>query len=259
LNTVPLVWGMVHGKQSTLFDLQFCVPSECANRLAAGAVDLGIVPVIEMQRQGLDPIPGTGIACRGAVRSILLITKVPFSEIRTLATDSGSRTSVQLARIVLRKRYSSNPQIFSMDPDLEAMLAVADAALLIGDSALRVNPDGLPYRVLDLGQEWYVLTGLPMVFALWAGRPQRVAALIAQGVEKALQESLDFGITQMDALVQTESEARRFPPDLVREYLTRNIRFRIGSEEREGLATYLRLAAELDTLLPSQSAASSAF
>ena len=99
LNTVPLVWGMLHGATTrTLFDLRFALPSECADQLASGEADIGIVPVIEMARQKLEYFRGTGIACHGAVRSILLISKVPFREIRTLATDSGSRTSVHAVR-----------------------------------------------------------------------------------------------------------------------------------------------------------------
>ena len=98
---MPLVWGLQHSSDPALrdtFDLRFALPSECADQLASGRADIGIVPVIEMARQGLDYFPGTGIACHGPVRSILLVSKVPFREIRTLATDSGSRTSAMLVR-----------------------------------------------------------------------------------------------------------------------------------------------------------------
>ena len=76
LNTVPLVWGMLHGEQRGLYDLEFCLPSECADRLESGAADVGIVPSVELPRLGLDIIRGAGIACRKAVRSILLVSKV---------------------------------------------------------------------------------------------------------------------------------------------------------------------------------------
>src|SRR5215217_7874687 len=77
LNTVPLVWGMLHGPQAGVFDLSFSVPSECADRVARGDADLGILPVAEIQRLALPYLSDVGIACTGAVRSILLITKVP--------------------------------------------------------------------------------------------------------------------------------------------------------------------------------------
>ncbi|MBL8290282.1 MAG: menaquinone biosynthesis protein [Bryobacterales bacterium] len=246
LNTVPLVWGFLHGPQRDRFLLDFYVPSECAQRLETGKADLGILPVVEMQRQRLVAIPGTGIACRGAVRSILLISKVDPAEIRTLATDSGSRTSVQLARVILHHRYDAQPQLLRMAPNLTQMLSEADAALLIGDAALRVEPSHLPYAVLDLGQEWWNLTGLPMVFALWSGHPTTVERLMDQGAEQSFRDSLAFGLAHIDEIVAAESARRPFSPALVRNYLTESIVFNIGAEEQKGLETFLQHVAELN-------------
>ena len=123
LNTVPLVWGLLKDPaQAGIFDLRFAVPSACADQLASGDADIGIVPVIEMARQNLAYFRETGIASYGPVRSILLISKVPFGKIRKLATDSGSRTSVMLSRIILAEKYSVEPQVISHPPDLAAML-----------------------------------------------------------------------------------------------------------------------------------------
>jgi len=241
LNTVPLVLGMQHGPQAEDFDLEFCVPSECARRIEAGTADLGIVPVAEMERQGLEAVPGTGIACHGAVRSILLMSKVEPREIRTLAAYSGSRTSVQLARIILEERFGVTPVTFEHAPDLAPMLAVADAALLIGDEALRVEPAALPYSCLDLGAEWLSLTGLPMVFALWAGRPAALERWDQDELARSFAGSLDFGLARMDEIVEREAPRRQLAPALVRDYLTRNIVFRIGAREQEGLATFRKL------------------
>ena len=152
LNTVPLVWGMLHGRQKGLFDLLFRVPAECADLLAAREVDVGILPCFELLRQDLGTVPGVGIACRGPVRSILLISKCPLGQIRTLAGDSSSRTSVALARILLERRYGAVPRVIPFAPDLTAMLDAADAALVIGDPALRIDPAGLPYEVEGLGR-----------------------------------------------------------------------------------------------------------
>jgi predicted solute-binding protein len=127
---------MLHGPQRGVFDLEFGIPAECADRLASGRADLGIVPSFELTRQNLEVVPGAGIACHGPVRSILLISPRPAREIRTLAADSSSRTSVQLARVVLERRYGAAPAIAAHPPDLASMLRAADAALLIGDSAL---------------------------------------------------------------------------------------------------------------------------
>src|SRR5580704_12073949 len=122
LNTCPLVWGLQHGPQKDRFDLSFEIPSVCADRLAAGAVDIGLVPVIEARRQGLDFVPGLGIACNGPVRSILLASHVPAPEIRHVAVDSSSRTSIALAEVVLRERFGVTPQLVPHRPQLDAML-----------------------------------------------------------------------------------------------------------------------------------------
>jgi len=87
LNTAPLVWGAVHGEEKDQMDLSFAVPSICAERVAEGDADVGLVPVIEAARHGWASVEGIGIACRGAVRSILLISKVPYERIETLAVD----------------------------------------------------------------------------------------------------------------------------------------------------------------------------
>ncbi len=160
LNTCPLVWGLQYGPQQDIFDLSFEIPSVCAERLADGSADIGLVPVIEAKRQGLDFAPGLGIACDGPVRSILLVSHVPAPEIRTIAVDSSSRTSVALTEIILRERFGVTPRMAAHPPDLTAMLESADAGLVIGDPALRFHPDELPYHVYDLGQEWKWLTGL---------------------------------------------------------------------------------------------------
>jgi len=242
LNTVPLVWGMLHGQQAGVFDLRFALPSECADQLASGEADIGIVPVIEMARQKLDYFRGTGIACHGPVRTILLVSKVPFREIRTLATDSGSRTSVMLSRVILAEKYGVEPSLISRPADLAAMLGEADAALLIGDAALRIDPEKLPFESLDLGAEWNALTGLPMVFAVWAGRTE----IIQEGYANAFVDSYRFGLAAMDEIVRHESVARNFPEALVRKYLTEHIVFELGERDYAGMNLFLQRAARFE-------------
>ena len=244
LNTVPLVWGMLHGDQRDVFDLRFALPSECADQLASGEADIGIVPVIEMARQKLDYFRGTGIACHGPVRSILLISKVPFREIRTLATDSGSRTSVMLSRIILQEKFGVEPNLISRVADLATMLGEADAALLIGDAALRVDPATLPFESLDLGAEWTTMTGLPMVFAVWAGRKE----IIEDRYARAFVESCRFGLAHIDDIVKTEAAGRGFPEAVVRKYLTEHIVFELGERDYAGLDLYLERASRFERL-----------
>ena len=242
LNTVPLVWGMLHGAERDVFDLRFALPSECADQLASGDADIGIVPVIEIERQGLHYFRGTGIACHGPVRSILLVSKVPFGEIHTVATDSGSRTSVMLARVILAEKYGVEPRLISRRADLAPMLGEADAALLIGDPALRVDPASLPFETLDLGAEWVAMTGLPMVFAVWAGRKE----WIQPKYERAFLDSCRDGLAHVDDIARAEATARGVTEDLARRYLTRHIVFELGDRDYAGMDQYLKLAARFE-------------
>lgn len=241
LNTVPLVWGMLHGEQRNLFELSFAIPSECADQLENGRADIGIVPAVELNRQRLEILRGTGIASRGPVRSILLISKVPFSQVRSLAADSSSRTSVMLSRIILSRKYGVEPKLVRHRPDLPAMLQLCDAALIIGDPALLIDPAQLSYRVLDLGDEWTEMTGLPMVFAVWAARANSPAHAPAPFLA-----SLRFGLDHLDAIVREYHAKVGISADLARAYLTRHIAFELGEPEYSGLSLFLKYAAELE-------------
>lgn len=238
LNTSPLVWGMLHGEQRGAFELEFRIPSECAREVETGAADIGIIPAIELNRHDYGRVRGLGIASRGAVRSILLVSAKPFGEIRTLAGDTSSRTSVALARVILERRYGTSPQIFSHAPDLPAMLEVADAALIIGDPALHLDPDRMDYHVLDLGAAWTEMTGLPMVFAIWAGRREA----ITPAVEKVFQASYEFGRANLDDIIRLEAAPRRVSYELAREYLTKHIVCELGTREYQGLELFLNYA-----------------
>jgi predicted solute-binding protein len=229
---------MLHGAQRGAFDLEFRIPAECADRLAGGQADLGIVPSFELTRQDLEVVPGAGIACHGPVGSILLISPRPAREIRTLAADSSSRTSVQLARVILERRYGATPVIAPHPPDLESMLRAADAALVIGDPALRIDAASLPYHVYDLGAEWVEMTGLPMVFAVWAGRKGSVTPWVVE----AFRESCRYGRERMEEIVAAEAPSRGFAPHMVREYLTRRIVHELGPREYQGLDLFLEYA-----------------
>ncbi len=242
LNTVPLVWGAVEGPQKTQIDLSFAVPSQCSDRVSDRVADVGLVPVFEVDRMGLSWLPGLGIASHGAVRSILLISKVSPRKITRLAADSGSRTSVQLARIILAERYGCLPEVISAPPIIDTMLEGADAALLIGDAALSVDPVDCGLACLDLGEEWTDLTGLPMVFAVWAGRP----AALTPSLHASLEGSARFGLAELDRIIEVESNRRGFAKSMVEQYLTRHIQFLLGPEDEKGMDAYLQMARAMN-------------
>ncbi len=229
---------MLHGPERELVDLSFSIPSICAQRVEDGLIDVGLVPIAEIARQNLEIVPGVGITCLGAVRSILLFSRVPWSCVRTLAADSSSRTSVQLARVILRERYGVEPEITAQEPILSEMLSTADAALVIGDPALRLHFEELPYECLDLGAEWLALTGLPMVFAAWAGKP----GMALNAMERIALGSYEYGKARIDDIVKQEHSARGITAELAERYLRHHIRFELGADELKGLEAFLELA-----------------
>ncbi len=235
LNTCPLVWGFLHGPTRDSVDLRFELPSACARSLESGEADIGLVPVIEMFRQGLEVVSDVCIASDGPVRSIFLLYRGAVNQIRSLALDSSSRTSVALTKIILAERYGIHASEHEMSPDPQGMLSGADAALIIGDPALRLEPASADYSVLDLGQEWQALTGLPMVYAVWAGRG-------ASANPDLFRQSYDYGRTRISEIVKSEAAPRHIPEELAERYLTRNIRYELSLRASQGLNEFKRLA-----------------
>lgn len=238
LNSAPLVWGMLRGAERDQVDLSFSIPSICAQQIEQGSADIGLVPVAEIARQELEIVPGLGICCCGAVRSILLFSRVPWGEIRTLSADLSSRTSVELGRVILRERYGADPLVTPCEPVLEKMLSEADAALIIGDPALRLRTEELPFEWLDLGAEWLALSGLPMVFAAWAGKPGTASEELAS----LLRASYEFGQAHIPEIVERAPIEHGIEKLLAERYLRKHIRYELGAREQDGLQAFLRLA-----------------
>lgn len=245
LNTRPLVWGLMNGPDKGKLELDFDLPAVCAQRLAEKQVDVGLVPVIEAARQHLTQIGSLGIACLGPVRSILLLSKVPIPEIRTLALDSSSRSSAVLARIVLDQGYRVEPETHFMAPDLSAMLGKADAALLIGDPALRIIPEETGLHVLDLGEEWYKLSRLPMVFAIWAGHQAQPE------LASLLDASYRYGKQNLAEIVMAECAERKIWPGLAYEYLNSLIQYEITDDFKRGMKLYIDEAIKMEARQPA--------
>lgn len=247
LNTVPLVWGFEHSPVAALretFDLRFALPSDCAAQMASGEADVGIVPVIEMARQKLEYFRGTGIACHGPVRSILLISKVPMNCIQTLAADAASRTSVMLARVILAEKYGVEPRVIARPAELAPMLGEADAALIIGDPALRLDPAALPFETLDLGGEWVAMTGLPMVFAVWSYKRawSGSTGALHDRYAQAFLESCRFGREHAADIARIEGPARGVSEELALRYVTEHIVYELGERDYQGLDQYVKMA-----------------
>ena len=240
VNAWPLTWGFLKGAVEGVESITD-IPSACADRLKRGEVDAGVIPSIEAARiPGLRIVRGLGIASRQRVRSVLLASKGPFDQVRTVALDISSRSSAAMARILLADRYGKIPEFHVAAPDLPEMLAHHDAALLIGDPALRANLSGL--YVSDLAEEWRSLTGLPFVFAVWAVRP---------GVPPdPFLWSRDFGRRKIDRVIAEAAHRTGLSPGFLSTYLVESLHHDLEEEDEAGLAEFYRRAAA-HGLIPS--------
>ncbi|MFO0814654.1 MAG: menaquinone biosynthesis protein [Gemmatales bacterium] len=244
LNTKPLIYQLEELAPDA--DLSLDLPSRLADQLAAGLLDVALIPIVEVFRgTGYRILPDMAIASNGPVLSVTVFSKVPCSAIRTLALDEGSRTSAALVQVLLRKRYGCTLETrpFLMDQPIEE--CDADAVLLIGDRAMKAALPGYPYSY-DLGQEWTEWTGLPFVFAVWAARPDINLGTAAT----ALLEAKRRGIENVAEIAWNEAQRLQLDPAYCRRYLTNIIKFDLGPQEWEAIHRFHTLAAELN-LAPS--------
>jgi chorismate dehydratase len=242
LNARPLVYRL---DRSPNFSLRFDIPSKCADLLHAGAIDVGLIPSIEYLRgDSLSIVPGLAIASRGPVTSVMLYTTRPMKDVRSIAMDTSSRTSVALVRVLCSKLYRITPVFEPLGPDLDAMLAQHDAALLIGDNALfqsAVVSHQSSVEVIDLGQAWSDFTRRPFVYAFWAGKP---GVLTAAHV-KELQETRDRGVAEVETVAKEYLKDAPERQALGARYLRDNIKYHFGDDERKGLELFYRYASEI--------------
>jgi len=250
LNTAPLMWDFEHSDAGKDFDISYTLPSLCAKALKEGIADIGIIPAAAYcSVPDLVILPGVAIAARHAVRSILLVSKVPLEQIRSVALDTSSLTSVALTKVLFAKWWSASPDFHAMKPDLDEMLATHDAALLIGDPALKI--DRSRYRTWDLAEEWIRLTGKPFVFAFWAiRRDALLQAAPSLDLAAVFQQSRNHGLAaaNIDQIVREWSPRLSLSENDIRSYLTDNIYYDLDATCMEGLRLFYQYAQECGAL-----------
>ena len=239
LNVKPLVYAFENGQLPEGWSLTYAPPARLAEMLHKGEIIAAPVSSFEVLRSDdLAAVPDVCISSRAAVKSVLLISRVPFQRIRTVALDDGSLTGAAMVRILLAEKFGLLPDYHQADPEPNAMLHRSDAALLIGNPALQFRPVGL--RTLDLGQAWKELTGLPAVFALWAGRKD----LLTPEVARSLIAARDLGVGNVAPIADLEAPRLGLTRLACRDYLRKSISFSLGDEELASLQRFAELCLE---------------
>lgn len=239
LNTKPLVYQL--DDRASDLEVVFDLPSRLADDLATGALDVALIPSIEFfQNSNYTIVSDACIGCRGPVLSVKLLSRVPIDQIRTLALDEGSRTSIALVRILLEQRYTIHPNLESLPIGASAAQSTADAVLLIGDRAIH-PPQGEFMAQWDLGDQWCRWSELPFVFAMWTAR----ADTDLHGIETALREARDAGVANLDSIARCEADAVGLSYEQCLAYLRDNLHFHLGVREQRGLQLFYKHAADI--------------
>ncbi len=238
LNSKPLVEGLSSRLPGNLI---LDVPSRLASSLTTGAIDVGLVPSIEVLRceSRYQIVSDACVAARGPVRSVKVYFRVPPGEVKTLSLDEGSRTSAALTQVILSHRYGIEADTELLPLGANAGDSNGDAILLIGDRAMFPLEESFVAE-WDLGDEWNRWTGLPFVFACWAARRDDDMDKLAE----MLSAVRDAGVADIERIARREAEMLGLDPALVIDYLTNNLHFTLGSAERSGLKLFAQLAHE---------------
>ena len=270
LNPAPLLYNFEHEPTATAlrqhYDIHYTSPATCAAELHSSAADLGLIPIASLTPE-LAIVPGCTIASRDEVRSILLLVKNPnrlsipeaLKQVRTVAADTASRSSVAYARILFEHFHQTHPTFIDLPADPASMLSAADAALLIGDPALlarerRTAIDGRSSTLLwlDLAHLWRELTGLPWVAAVWALRPEALSAanLTPQQLIQDLTASRDNGLAHTEQLVNEWTPRLAISSNTIRTYLRHNIHYTLDPDCLQAIELFRTLAAKINALPP---------
>jgi len=268
LNSKPLVCSLE--ELAPELRLSYDLPSRLADSLAAGRLDVALVPSVEFFRaRGYHIVSDACVACAGPVLSVKLYFRVPPRQVQRVALDEGSRTSSALAQILLAELCDVRPEYVPLPIGCGLDATEANAVLLIGDRAMQhgqvesadldvpimddemrgkdSNPkaairDASPrdeyfVEVWDLGEVWYRWMGLPFVFAMWIARPEVRSAEVAT----ALNLARDEGMRQLGKIAARESAILGISRELALRYLRENLHFRLGCKERAGLRRFYQL------------------
>ena len=209
-------------------------PATCARMLHEDEADLGLIPIAELIQRGGYTALDYGIASNGPVKSVVLVAECPLDQIERVAVDGSSHASASLLRLMFHERGVRNLPFHRFSPDETAgAVSGRTAGLIIGDRAFSVRGK-FPVEI-DLASWWRELTGLPFLFAVWAGKKERIGSRVAE-----LAESFNFGVSQRAVFASEWAEQRGWDRDVAIDYVNENILYRIDDEIRAGAEEFAR-------------------
>jgi chorismate dehydratase len=230
LNTKPLLYGIERASLISDIELVIDYPSRIAAMLLTGEIDIGLVPVAVIPEMAAFYINGDYcIGSDGPVASVCLFSEVPVERIETVLLDYQSKTSVQLAKVLLKNHWKVRPKLVDAGEDFRDHIKGTTAGVVIGDRALeqrRISP-----YIYDLGEAWKSMTGLPFVFAAWISNKP-----LDPGFMHKFNEANKDGLAQIDKVVA------EIPYDVfdLHDYFTKYLDYRLDEGKKKGLERFLQ-------------------
>jgi chorismate dehydratase len=233
LNSSPFIYGINHSEIKDEIELSLDIPSVCADKLITGKADVGLIPVAEIPAlKESHIITDYCISSKGKVNSVLILSEVPVSEIKTILLDYQSRTSAHLAKILAAKYWQIHPGFNNADKKYESKIKGSTAGLVIGDRALMMKNN---YKyVYDLSEAWYEMTSLPFVFACWVSNKK----MEKNFVEK-FNNALKLGVNHIDDVI-SENDNSKISLKVMKQYLKKNISYALNDEKKEGMDLFFK-------------------
>jgi chorismate dehydratase len=230
-NTKAFIYGLEHSDIINKIELSLDIPSDCAAKVISDEVDMGLMPVAAISLvPNANIVADYCIGSDGAVNSVFIFSDVPVKEIKTLRLDSHSRTSNNLAKVLL-KFYWKKQVTFTTDP-----AAKTDAVVLIGDRTFGKKDDyAFAY---DMGQEWKNFTGLPFMYAAWVANKEISAEFKAE-----FNAALQLGLANRNEVLKTLPLVNNFD---LEDYLYHKLQFEVTEDRTKALKMFLKYIEELE-------------
>ncbi|MHB1179099.1 MAG: menaquinone biosynthetic enzyme MqnA/MqnD family protein [Daejeonella sp.] len=220
-NTKPFVYGLMHSGISDQIDLSLDIPSECASKLINDQADIGLVPVAALTEiPNYKIISNYCIGASGSVDSVFIFSDIPIQKVRSLKLDSQSRTSNDLAKVLLKNHWRVQPELVTDDP--------ADAFVEIGDRTF--GKKGQYVYQYDLAEEWRKFTGLPFVFAVWASNKEIPESFIA-----GFNSALKYGLEHRREIIESIPQLHDFD---INDYLLNKIDYILNEQKIQALGKF---------------------
>lgn len=237
LNAQPLLVPLLRDQKELGLEIELDVPSALAEKLKAGTLDLAMIPTVEYLKEAARYrlIPGVSIASRDKVGTVLLVSKVPVEEIKTLALDDRSRTSVALLKILFANRFRQDVKFTPSPPDPKSMLSVNDAALIIGDQAFSLPKLRTEPNVYDLSEEWFKETGKTFVHAVVAVRE---GVVLPEKIISKIQLAKKEGMQAIADIADRYAASSGLNLNVCEDYLRNKIIYDLGDQELTGMTLF---------------------